>query len=354
MKPGFVSGMMWSIVLSASLLSAQEPTPARVGLTARCYYPGTIVLTWHADEAVGATVLRRLDDGNEEELARIEAGVRHYYDVGVAAGQVLTYRVRLDDGAELGPVPVANSSEMLIGGDLEGEALGPATATLAFHRAYGEPWWEVVEEARPGSPGSRSVRIRAGKPPRRDGLHSRLLPVDPRATYRQSGWARVLPDSNARLGRQLLTADLKPAGGRIVPYSYAPVFLEEDGGWQHFEQQLDGLPEDTAYIQVWALAFETRNAVWYDDLSLVDERAERLAAFDSQATLTELEGLALAPEHREQAAELRREVDRLETALGSPREMAVPEYLNLVAELDALVQGISDLTWDLKILSLAE
>ncbi len=354
MKPGFVTGMMWPIVLSGSLLSAQEPTPARVGLTARCYYPGTIVLTWHADEAVGAAILRRLNDGNEEEVARVEPGTRHFYDVGLEAGQVLTYRIRLDDGTELGPVPVANSSEMLIGGELESQPLGPATETLAFHRAYGEPWWEIVEEARPDSSGSRSVRIRAGKPPRRDGLHSRLLPVDPRATYRQSGWAQVLEGSNARLGRQLLTADLKPAGGRIVPYSYAPVFLEEDGGWQYFEQRLDDLPEDAAYTQVWALAFETRSAVWYDDLSLVDERAERLAAFDSHAALAELERLARGPEHREQAAELRREVDRLETALASPSEMAVSEYLDAVDELDRLVQRISDLTWDLKILSLAE
>ena len=354
MRLGFVSGMVWPVVLGGSLLVAQEPTPARVGVTARCYYPGTIVLEWHADEDDAATLFRQLDGEDEEELAQVAAGVRHYYDVGLEPDSRLLYRVELDDGTELGPVPVASSAEMLVGGDVEEPGLGSATQTLAFHRAYGEPRWEIVETPRPGSTGKRSVRIRAGKPPRRDGLHSRLLAVDPRATCRQSGWAREMPGSNARVGRQLLTRDLKAAGGRIVPYGYASVVREEADGWQYYEQRLAGLPDDAAYIQVWALAFETRNDVWYDDLSLVDERTERLAAFDSDKALPELAALAQGSEMAEDVAPLRADVQRLETALASPDGMAVAEYLDLVAELDAVVQRIEELTWDLKIMSLAK
>ena len=337
--------------------STQEPTAPQVGLTARCYFPGTIVLRWPAAAGQTATILRASPDGVERELGRVSKGAALYYDVGLAPGARYQYRVKLDTDRVLGPVTAANSAEMLIGGTLEGEPLGETRRTLAFHRAYGPAWWEIVERARPGSTGRQSIKVRHGRPPRRDGLHSRLYPVDPRATYRQTGWRRVLTGSNAGIGRQLLNRELKPAGGRIVAYGYAPVVLEKPGGWQYIEQRLTKLPSDTAFVEVWALAFNSQNTVWFDDLSLVDERVERLAKFDSRQQLAALDQLAAAigdSSLRDEARELTSTVQTTQTKLRAPQNLPLPKYLKLVAKLDKAAQRVVDLTWDLKILSLAK
>jgi len=230
--------------------SAQDPALPQVGLTARCYFPGTIVLQWPTSDGQTVTVLRTPQGGVERELARVPSDVGLYYDVGLAADERYQYRVKRDRGGVLGPVTASNSAEMLIGGTFEEEPLGETKRTLTFHRAYGPPWWEIVARARPGSRGRQSIKVRHGRPPRRDGLHSSLYPVDPRATYRQSGWRRVLAGSNANIGRQLLNRELKPAGGRIVAYGYAPVVSEKPDGWQYVEQRLTKLPKDSAFMQV--------------------------------------------------------------------------------------------------------
>ena len=358
------AGFRWLVLIPGAFVGLcggpvwpQDPTPVAVGLTARCYFPGTIVLTWPTSEGRAAVLYRQADDADEHELATVPAGVGHYYDVGLKPEGVFRYRVKLSDGRSLGPVPAANSPEMLVGGDFEGDALGPAKTTVAFHRAYGEPWWEIVDMRRPGGAGRCAVKIRHGKPPRRDGLHSRLLPVDPRGSYRQSGWYRTLSGSRGRIGRKLVNRDLKPAGGRIVAYSYAGTVSESEDGWQYVEQRLASLPKDSAYLQVWALAFESRNSVWYDDLSLVDERVERLARFDAQKELPALAALAsktgdsAAPEEVKQ---LCASITEWEAKLRSPEALPLRDYLDLVGKLDGAVRRAADLKWDLKILSLAK
>jgi len=304
-----------------------------------------------------ATVLRTSRDGAERELARISDSTALHYDIGLEADLRYEYRVKLGSDRVLGPVTAASSAEVLIGGTFEGEPLGETKRTLAFHRAYGPPWWEIAERARPGSTGRRSIKVRHGRPPRRDGLHSRLYPVDPRATYRQTGWRRVLTGSNASIGRQLLNRELKPAGGRIVAYGYAPAVLEKPDGWQYIEQRLTKLPNDTAFLQVWALAFNSQNTVWFDDLSLVDERVERLAAFDSQRQLAALEQLAAGVGDASIQGESRKLVATVQTTqakLRTPQNLPLPKYLKLVAKLDKAVQRVAEMTWDLKILSLAK
>ena len=336
---------------------AQDPTPPQAGLTARCYFPGTIVLQWSAADGDAATILRTSQDGVERELARVPAGAALYYDLGLDANTRYQYRVELDSGNLLGPITAANSTEMLLGGTFDREPVGETKHTLAFHRAYGPPWWEIVERARPGSAGRQSIKVRHGRPPRRDGLHSRLYPVDPRATYRQSGWRRVLTGSNAGIGRQLLNRELKPAGGRIVAYGYAPVVLEKPDGWEYVEQRLTKLPSDTAFLQVWALAFNSENTVWFDDLSLVDERVERLAAFDPQRQLAALDRLAANIDDasiQDEARQLASTVQATQTKLQAPQSLPLPTYLKLVAKLDQAARRVADLTWDLKILSLAK
>ena len=339
------------------LASAQDPAPPQVGLTARRYFPGTIVLQWPPTDGQAATILRISQDGAEREVDRVSDRAALYYDVGLDPNTRHQYRVRLGTDRVLGPITAANSAEILIGGDIEGEPLGETKRTLAFHRAYGPPWWEIVERARPGSVGRLSIKVRHGRPPRRDGLHSHLYPVDPRATYRQSGWRRVLTGSNAGIGRRLLNRELKPAGGRIVAYGYAPVVLEKPDGWQYIEQRLTKLPTDTAFMQIWALAFNSQNTVWYDDLSLVDERVERLAKFDAQRQLAALDQLAIAlgdATIRGEARQLASTVQTAQAKLQAPQSLPLPKYLKLIAKLDKAAQRVVDLTWDLKILSLAK
>jgi len=302
-------------------------------------------------------VLRRDPDGRTRELAVAPPGADLFYDVGVAPGVVHQYRVKLAGGKELGPVWGASSAEMLLGGDFEGQSAGSLESTLMFHRAYGPPWWEIEPDARSGGEGRFLLRVRHGEPPRRDGLHSRLLPVDPCATYRQTGWTLTSEVRGRWIGRQTLTNDLKPAGGRIVAYTYAPVVDEKEDGWLYSEERLDKLPKDAAYVQVWALAFNVRADVRFDDLSLIDERVERLAAFDSKQRLAELQQLAAKAGDQalaQEAVKISREISELETELRSPQQLSLSEYLDRVRKLDGAVRQASDLTWDLKILGLAK
>ncbi len=174
-----------------------DPVPASVGPAARCYLPGTIVLVWPPFGDCEVTILRAPAGGEPTEIARVTLGTGHYLDAGLAPLARYEYTVRPAKGDALGPVPASNSPEMLVGGDFEGLEPGETTSTPMFHRAYGPPWWDVVELARPGGEGKLALKIRHGTPPRRDGLHSRLLPVDPRGAYRQTGWQRVLPGAVA-------------------------------------------------------------------------------------------------------------------------------------------------------------
>ncbi len=150
---------------------------------------------------------------------------------------------------------------------------------------------------------------------------------------------------------------MKAAGGRIVPYSYAPVLTEEPEGWEYYEQRLSALPKDAAYLQVWALAFNTGNTIWFDDLSLIDETTERLFGFDADRQLPEL----IAPANKigdaemlAEAGKLAETIKRLDAELASPRETALEAYLDGVYELNAAIQRAKDLAWDLRILGLAK
>jgi len=315
------------------------------------------VLVWPPFGDCEVTILRAPAGGEPTEIARVTLGTGHYLDAGLAPLARYEYTVRPAKGDALGPVPASNSPEMLVGGDFEGLEPGETTSTPMFHRAYGPPWWDVVELARPGGEGKLALKIRHGTPPRRDGLHSRLLPVDPRGAYRQTGWQRVLPGGSGRIGRQILTRDMKAAGGRIVPYSYAPVLTEEPEGWEYYEQRLSALPKDAAYLQVWALAFNTGNTIWFDDLSLIDETTERLFGFDADRQLPEL----IAPANKigdaemlAEAGKLAETIKRLDAELASPRETALEAYLDGVYELNAAIQRAKDLAWDLRILGLAK
>ncbi len=346
-------GAAFALVCAAA--PGQDVQPAQVGLSARCYYPGQIVLQW-PPAAGEAAVLRAPLGGEEREIGRAAGDAGVYYDVEPPAGAAFLYRVRLADGRVLGPAPAANSAEMLVGGDFETDALGSANQTLAFHRAYGPPRWRVERGTRPGGDGRRLLRILAGRAPRPDGLHSRLFPIQPEVTYRQSGWRKKLKGSNAAIGRRLLNARLKPAGGRIVAYSYAPVRMEKPGGWQYCEQRLARLPKDAAFLQVWALAFKSRGDVWFDDLSLIDERVERLARFDSKTALPRLAALAAQVGDAaltKRVDSVRRRIPQLEARLRAPRDMPLKEYLAAVAALDREVRRAQNLAWDLKILLLA-
>jgi hypothetical protein len=335
---------------------AQEPVPPQVGLGVRCYYPGTVVLTCPAPERSAAHVWRQEPGGAAAEIGSLAPGSGLYYDTNVVRGRVYQYRVRFDAGRELGPVPGADSAEMLHGGDFEEQPAGTLQRTLLIHQAYGEPWWEIVKTSRPGGTGGAALRIRHGKPPRRDGLHSLLLPIDAGGTYRQSGWVCSEDGVAGALGRQILTIDNAPAGGRIVAYSYAPTVRESAHGWRYCEQRLRDLPKDAAYLQVWALAFNVRVDITFDDLSLVDGRTERLAAFDSAARLVELAelaGKAADQTLQAEAQQIVQQINGLEAELRTPDGTALGDYLARVARLDQAVQRAQDLIWDLKILALA-
>ena len=345
--------MLWLLTVAGQ---AQDPTPPRAGLTARCYYPGTIVLRWPAAGDSSMAVYRTGHGAAEERIADVPPGSDTHYDMGLPSGGRFRYRVETSGGKEHGSVLCGNSAELLLGGGFETDPLGPLRETADFHRAYGEPWWEVVERPRPGADGARSLRIRHGQPPRRDGLHSRLIPLDPAATLRQSGWLLAGEHASGRLGRQVLTSSLSPAGGRIVPYSYAPVFREAEGGWLFVQQRLDRLPEDAAYVQVWALAFETRADVCFDDLSLVDERVERLEAFGAGDQLKALLALADQAEDRELRADARRvaaSIGAIRAKLESPHGMPLAAYLEAVGRLASAVNKVEGMTWDLRMLELA-
>ena len=350
------AGLSSLLCLLAFAVQAQDPTAPRAALTARCYYPGTIVLRWPAAKDESAAVFRAGPADAETKIADVPPGGDMHYDVGLSPGGRFRYRVAIGGGKGHGPVCCRNSAELLSGGGFEAEALGPLRQTADFHRAYGDPWWEVVERARPDSAGTRSLRIRHGQPPRRDGLHSELIPVDPAAPLRQTGWLRAGERASGRLGRQLLTSDLSPAGGRIVSYSYAPVFREAEDGWLFVQQRLDSLPADTAYAQVWALAFETREDVWFDDLSLVDERVERLQNFEAGEHVTTLLALADHTQDHElqtEARDIATTVRTMRTTLEAPQGMPLAGYLEAVGCLDAAVRRIEELTWDLRMLELA-
>lgn len=368
-RASWIVGFLASPVLAAGVT---DPTPpARGGAAARCWVVGTIAVTWSAPDGAGATVTAT-SDGTAPREVKLPAGRRQWYDTGLPPGVTRTYAVRLDDGTKLGPVVCANRPDLLLDGGLEGHPPGPLTTTADFHRAYLPAWWEVVEGARPGGPGKRLIRIRqdrdpgqagAAEPdprtiqaPRRDGLHSELLMVDPRASYRIGGWGRGVLGSRVSMSYCLFTADLKPAGGRPVVYNRVPVVANEADGWTKFEVRLDSLPKDTAFVQLWALSFESRNLVWFDDLELVDTRCERLAALDAEQVLTQVAGLAAAAGSAKLAAEsakLSERIRALRQAVAAPGEAPLGEWLAKVEELDRALAGLDDLAWDLRILGLA-
>ena len=353
----------WAVLVAGSLLfccavlRAQDPTPPTVGLTTRCYYPGTVVVRWPADSGDNVRLKRTGPDGRTVQIGALADALCMFYDTEVQPGVVYHYRLVCATGRELGPVPGASSAEMLTGGDFEDLPEGVLTSTTAFHKAYGPPWWEVIAGCRPEGSGAGCMRVRHGSPPRRDGLHSRLMPVDPTSVIRQSGWVRTVGMPGGSVGRQLLTAQMKPAGGRIVAYSYAPDVREEPGGWRYVEARLASMPGDTEYIQCWALAYNAPVDVVFDDLSLIDERTERLEGFDAEAQLADLVQLAARAgdaQLREQAGRLQALVRELQTALAAPSGTPLPDYLAQVEKLDDVVREVTDLTWDLRMLSLAK
>lgn len=350
--------VLTGLILRGTDVRAQEPMTPKVGLTARCYYPGTIVLRWSVTPDSGpGTVQRKAPGATWQELAQIKPGTDTYYDCALEADAVFCYRVALDNDRELGPVACANAAEMLVEGDFEAVPIGKLEATITFHRAYGEPWWEITAGRRPGGAGARLLRIRHGEPPRRDGVHSCLFAVDPTSTYRQTGWARSPGRSGRRIGRQLLTADMQPAGGRIVAYGYAPVTFEKADSWDYYEQRLTNLPKDTAFLQVWALAFNARADVTFDDLSIIDERTERFMAFNPErklARLGELVRESTDPALKQEANRIASTVGTLQKTLATPNGMPLADYLKGMRELNTAILRITDLIWDLRILGLAK
>ena len=132
---------------------------------------------------------------------------------------------------------------------------------------------------------------------------------------------------------------------------------EHEQDWQLSEQRLTALPADTAYLQVWALAFNARHDVCFDDLELVDERAERLFAFRPDRALPELASLADKvgdAQLRTEAAALATRARDLLASVRQPADASVQAYLAHVHELDDVVRRIDDMIWDLKILGLAK
>jgi len=158
------------------------------------------------------------------------------------------------------------------------------------YEAYGQPGClEIVEGTRPGGKGKRLLAVNGTTEHANSGVHSKLIPIDPKARYMQMGWVKGSGQSDlgggAYIGIAWYDANKKPVMGALGSnknyYSYL-IGAHSRDAWRGVARELvpdrtpndgryeiDEIPANAAYCRVWALMYHYDKTVWFDDLTLI-------------------------------------------------------------------------------------
>ena len=183
---------------------------------------------------------------------------------------------------------------ILPNGDFEADELGvipPKGKPKDWaYEAYGQPGClEIVEGTRPGGKGKRLLAVNGTAEHANSGVHSQLIPIDPHTRYMQTGWVKASGQSDlgggGYIGIAWYDAAKKPIcgalGGDKNYYTYV-IGSHAGDTWRGAARELvpdrtpndgryevDEIPANAAYCQVWALIYHYDKTVWFDDLTLV-------------------------------------------------------------------------------------
>jgi hypothetical protein len=183
----------------------------------------------------------------------------------------------------------AEPADLLVNGDFETPPVGvESTGKLPPHwvKAYGTPKiLSIIEDARPGSPGTHCLQIAASADSRMGGAYSDFIAIDPQQGLEVSGWVKPgagdKPFRGLYFGVAYYDAAKKPI--ILVPdtqlnYIYLPR-AAATGEWTRMSTVLapktpqnsnryTAIPPATAFVQVRVFALNRATPGWFDDISV--------------------------------------------------------------------------------------
>lgn len=263
-------------LLMASMIGAWS-CQAQIVLNGQCLVKGTSGLWW-GDKVPGGQyeVYRSPDGGNFEQIGK-SAG-NEFIDIhgNDDTAALFYYKVRNCANNRTSPViAVGNSSNLLAAGNFENEKEGSAypKAVPSFAgRNREKVGHEITREGRGDGkaykitvPPGEKITIRNSSP---------YFRIVPNHKYLVQAHIKIRDGGVGSLGGQTLTENMKMCTGLRVPYFQGQA-VSEDDGWKLFQHAFTSA-SDAAFVQLWAICWESQGVTIFDDLAIIDTRLQVL------------------------------------------------------------------------------
>lgn len=325
----------------------------------QCLMVGVAGIWWEdhplnkGKEIVGYQIYRSVVRGEYHEIGNTKSN--EFVDIhGIKDKNIIiSYKVKTifkdkEESDLSAPVYVTNNANLIAGGDFEMEEVNqnyrPYALPYAFFGSYEKPCGSAkIVEGGYRSNHSYQVEGHDNAPIIR--LHTAFYRVYPGTDYIVEGWVRIFPGGKGSIGGQILTSDFKKCASMSVKYFQSSI-IKEDGDWKLFRGHVpEKMPNDAAWIQLWALCWKTRGITQFDDLAIIDKKIERLSRIDPEqkiAAIKEKEKKRKDSENFRKLIELVKEAETLIQTMKTA-SLTIVEYMGKVAFLDELMQKISTL-----------